>query len=114
MSVVVRVPPIEKYPWRIDGLAVCLSAKSRFEFWLPPGSCQLEAEGGVTVPRNTHRLNPYNPVTLAANLRDVESEDLELTPKPLARNRLRVRIKDAKEKGTWVGIQERYGSPAPD
>lgn len=85
-----------------------------FEFGLPPGGYQLEAEDDVTAPRNTHRLNPYNHDTLATNLRDVENENLELTPKPLARTQLRVRIKQAKEKGTWVGIQERYGSPAPD
>ena len=107
VTVGVRLPLNEMFPLGNDRLAVCSSQKSRFEFWLPPGDYELEAFGHIKPP---HLLFPYKPVTLSVGQREVDSGTHELAPEPPNRRDL---IENAKAKGAWVDIEERYGKPAP-
>ncbi len=107
VTVVVRLPPNEKFPLSGDRLAVCSSLKSRFEFWLPPGDYQLEALGEMS---GLHHLVPYRSVTVAAGQHGVDSGTLKLTPRPPVRDRIR----DAKAKGKWGDYTKLYGQPPPN
>jgi thiol-disulfide isomerase/thioredoxin len=90
-----------------DRLCMCSSAKSRFEFWLPPGNYQFEAFGHD--PPRLDLADPH-PIKVQAGQLEFDCGVFDLTPA----SRLMYRFQDAKKEGTWRAYTERYGQPCPN
>jgi hypothetical protein len=106
VTVVVGLPLNEKAPLGGDRLCVCSSAKSRFEFWLPPGNYQFEAFGHDP-PRLD--LSEPHPIKLTAGQHEFDCGVFDLIPA----SRLQYRFQDAKKEGTWRAYMQRYGQACP-
>jgi hypothetical protein len=107
VTVVVGLPLNENVPLGGDRLCMCSSAKSRFEFWLPPGNYQFEAFGHD--PPRLDLADPH-PIKVQAGQLEFDCGVFDLTPA----SRLMYRFQDAKKEGTWRAYTERYGQPCPN
>jgi thiol-disulfide isomerase/thioredoxin len=106
VTVLADLPLNEEVPLGGDRLCMCSSAKSRFEFWLPPGKYQFEAFGHD--PPRLESSDPHS-INLTTGMREFDCGVFDLTPM----SRLMYRFQDAKKEGTWRDYTQRYGQPCP-
>jgi thiol-disulfide isomerase/thioredoxin len=109
-GVFVSLPANEDVPLGSDRLMWCDSAKSRFEFWLPPGDYQFEASGTDAPLEESSpgfELTESHPIRLSAGQREFDCGVFALRPKLLNA------VLDAKKAGTWRPYTQRYGEPCP-
>lgn len=109
--VTVRLRESQEFPLRANRVTWCSSAKSRFEFLMPPGDYCFESNAGDRQPR--YELAEYINFTIPAGKSDLDAGVIELAPyHPRRWNH----IEEAKAKGTWPNVdpQKLYGQPAPN
>jgi thiol-disulfide isomerase/thioredoxin len=109
-TVVVSLPFNEEIPLGSNRLIWCESTKSRFEFWLPPGDYQFEANGTdapLDVSGPGFELTQAHPIRLTSGQRELDCEVFDLRPKSLNE------LLEAKKAGTWRPYTQRYGQPCP-
>ena len=106
VGVFVRLPFREAVPLGHFRLGVCSSAKSRFEFWLPPGDYSFEATSHD--PPHLELTDPHH-ITVPSGTREYDCGVFELGPAP----RLTDEVAAAKKSSTWRNLRERYGEACP-
>jgi hypothetical protein len=109
-TVFVSLPINEEIPLGHDRLIMCDSTKSRFEFWLPPGEYQFEANGTdapLVVSGPAFELTESHPIRLTSGQRELDCGVFDLRPKSVNE------LLEAKNAGTWRPYTQRYGQPCP-
>jgi thiol-disulfide isomerase/thioredoxin len=109
-SVFVNLPMNEDIPLGHDRLIMCDSAKSRFEFWLPPGDYEFEANGTdapLVESGPAFELTESHPIRLTSGQRELDCGVFDLRPKLLNE------LFEVKKAGTWRPYTQRYAQPCP-